>query len=102
MIHRVALLPVMAACLLSGCNITDVDDGRPESAREFPEADRPVSSLGASQFASERARDDRREAVTVMDLANIRKGMTVADIGAELVDQGLQMREAAHAAEPAG
>ena len=82
MIHRVALLPVMAACLLSGCNITDVDDGRPESAREFPEADRPVSSLGASQFASERARDDRREAVTVMDLANIRKGMTVADIGA--------------------
>ena len=82
MIHRVALLSVAAALLLSGCNITEVDDGRPETARDFPEADRHVSSLGASQFASERARDDRREAVTVMDLANIRKGMTVADIGA--------------------
>ena len=83
MIHRAFLLSALAAALvLSGCNITEVDEGRPESARDFPEPDRPVSKLGASQFASERARDDRREAVTVMDLANIRKGMTVADIGA--------------------
>ncbi len=82
MIHRASLLAAMAAALvLSGCNITDKDDGRPESARDFPEADRPVSTVSASQMP-ERTRDDRKEAVTVMDLANIGEGMTVADIGA--------------------
>lgn len=83
MIRQASLLPVLAAVLfLSGCNITDKDDGRPESSRGFPEPDRAVSTLVAGQVASERTRDDRKEAVTVMDLANIRKGMTVADIGA--------------------
>lgn len=75
-------LVAAAAMTLAGCNITDQGDDRPETARDFPRPDRPVSTISASQFASERARDDRREAVTVMDLANIREGMTVADIGA--------------------
>jgi len=58
------------------------DDGRPPSARGFPQAERPVSGLGATAFSNEEARDDRQEAETVMDLAGIRPGMTVADIGA--------------------
>ncbi|MXO66012.1 methyltransferase domain-containing protein [Altererythrobacter endophyticus] len=72
------------ACLLvlSGCNQASDDAGRPENAREFPRAFRPVSPLGATSVSNERARDDRREAQTVMDLADIRPGMTVADIGA--------------------
>lgn len=69
--------------LAGGCNlIKQEDDGRPETAREFPRAYRPVSALGGNSVSSEQARDDRREAQTVMDLANIKPGMTVADIGA--------------------
>jgi ubiquinone/menaquinone biosynthesis C-methylase UbiE len=68
------------ACSLAACHAAD--DGRGASARVFPKADRPVSSPGATTFSSEEQRDDRNEAMTVMDLAQIRPGMTVADIGA--------------------
>jgi ubiquinone/menaquinone biosynthesis C-methylase UbiE len=66
---------------LAGCKPAAHDDNRPPTAREFPRADRPVSSPESDGFSTEKARDDRREAVTVMDLANIQPGMTVADIG---------------------
>ena len=71
---------VLLALLAASCQPADSD--RPESAREFPEADRPVSDLGANEFSTETARDNRGEAETVMDLAGIKPGMTVADIGA--------------------
>ncbi|APE28853.1 hypothetical protein BMF35_a2024 [Aurantiacibacter gangjinensis] len=58
------------------------DDNRPETSRDFPRPYRPVSDLGSNQFSTEQIRDDRREAVTVMDQADITEGMTVADIGA--------------------
>jgi predicted methyltransferase len=45
-------------------------------------ADRPVSGPGGSGFTTEAERDNRKEAQTVMDLAAIQPGMTVADIGA--------------------
>jgi ubiquinone/menaquinone biosynthesis C-methylase UbiE len=73
-----ALLLLMA---VAGCAQPQNSD-RAESAREFPLPHRPVSQLGANSVSSEEARDDRREAVTVMDLAQIRPGMTVADLGA--------------------
>jgi ubiquinone/menaquinone biosynthesis C-methylase UbiE len=75
---------VFAACLsLAACKQEpSADLDRPETSREFPRAYRPVSALGSNQFSTEQARDDRNEANTVMDLANIRPGMTVADIGA--------------------
>jgi ubiquinone/menaquinone biosynthesis C-methylase UbiE len=72
---------VLAVLPLAGCKPAS-DDKRPPSAREFPKADRPVSSPEGDGFSNEQARDDRREAVTVMDLADIKPGMTVADIGA--------------------
>lgn len=59
-----------------------VDLDRPETSREFPRAYRPVSELGRNEFSTEQVRDDRNEANTVMDLARISAGMTVADIGA--------------------
>ena len=74
---------IMAALLLlAGCSASGDDSGRPESALEFPKADRPVSALGSNQFSSEIERDSVNEAQTVMDLAEIRSSMTVADIGA--------------------
>jgi ubiquinone/menaquinone biosynthesis C-methylase UbiE len=70
--------------LLAGCHQPRKDDqlDRPPSARAFPRADRPVSKAGATSFSTEVERDSVNEAKTVMDLADIEKGTTVADIGA--------------------
>ena len=75
---------MLAACAaLSACERDPPADlDRPETSREFPRAYRPVSALGANEFSTEETRDDRNEANTVMDLAHIRPGMTIADIGA--------------------
>jgi ubiquinone/menaquinone biosynthesis C-methylase UbiE len=72
----------LAAVALSGCQQQTADTDRPATAREFPRPDRPVSELGANRFSSETEREAVNEAQTVMDLAEIKSGMTVADIGA--------------------
>ena len=83
MFRRATLLLLLAACVsLGACRQEPADADRPETAREFPRAYRPVSELGQTSVSTEEARDDRNEATTVMDLAAIRPGMTVADIGA--------------------
>nr|WP_246204907.1 class I SAM-dependent methyltransferase [Altericroceibacterium indicum] len=66
----------------TACDSNKGDTDRLATARDFPRAYRPVSQGGESSFSSEETRDDRREAATVMALANIKPGMTVADIGA--------------------
>ncbi|MDZ4276039.1 MAG: class I SAM-dependent methyltransferase [Erythrobacter sp.] len=69
--------------LLSACDqMMPVVVDQPESAAQFPKPDRPVAKVISNQFSNEDARDERNEAQVVMDLANIRAGMTVADIGA--------------------
>lgn len=69
--------------LLAGCGAKQDDQsGRPATARAFPRPDRPVSQAGQTAFSTEVQRDSVNEAQTVMDLADIREGMTVADIGA--------------------
>ena len=73
---RAALLSILA---LAGCQAAEK---RSDSALQFPAAHRPVSKLGGNSVSTEEARDDRNEANTVMDLAKIRPGTTVADIGA--------------------
>lgn len=67
--------------MVAGCDRQD-DSDRPETSRNFPRPDRPVSALGENSVSTEQSRDDRNEATTVMDLAHIVPGMTVADIGA--------------------
>jgi ubiquinone/menaquinone biosynthesis C-methylase UbiE len=74
---------VLAVGLLAACQPAgSTDSDRPETARAFPRADRPVAGVVSNEFSNEEARDDRNEATTVMDLAGISPGMTVADIGA--------------------
>lgn len=73
---------LLCFALLAGCKAERDDSGRPETAREFPQPFRPVSTSGNNQFSTEVQRDSVNEAQTVMDLANIEPGMTVADIGA--------------------
>jgi len=74
----------LALLALAGCKpaAPDPDAGRPAGARGFPRADRPISVSGATQFASEVQRDQVGEARSVMALAGIAPGSTVADIGA--------------------
>ncbi|MDG6078263.1 class I SAM-dependent methyltransferase [Erythrobacter litoralis] len=70
---------VLSFALLASCNAAGSDGS---SAANFPPPDRPVSGLGSNQFSTEDQRDSRGEAQTVMELAKIEPGMTVADIGA--------------------
>lgn len=72
----------LALVLLSACGTQPAQTDRPESARAFPRADRPVSAVGSNEFSTEDQRDDLGEAAVVMDLAAIKAGTTVADIGA--------------------
>jgi len=79
-----ALTCAAAALLLGGC------DGGPvlaphkqaEQKYGFPAADRPVATIVSSRWSNEESRDRLNEADAVMDRAGIKKGMTVADIGA--------------------
>ncbi|RXZ66020.1 class I SAM-dependent methyltransferase [Pelagerythrobacter rhizovicinus] len=78
-----ALLPLLGAALALGLAACEpVEGDRPDTARDFPRPDRPVSDLGANQFSTEDARDSVGEARKVMDFAEIELGMSVADIGA--------------------
>jgi ubiquinone/menaquinone biosynthesis C-methylase UbiE len=77
---RLRGLFLVALVLLAGCKPA-AEEQRPPDARDFPRAYRPVSARSGDGFSNEQARDDRREAATVMDLAMIQPGMTVADIG---------------------
>ena len=73
----------LAGAALTGCGSDQPhDEDRPASSRAFPRADRPVSAVGSNSFSTEVQRDKVNEARTVMDLARIEAGTTVADIGA--------------------
>jgi ubiquinone/menaquinone biosynthesis C-methylase UbiE len=80
--RRLLFLSLLALGVVACEQKAPVDLDRPETSREFPRAYRPVSQLAGNAFSTEEARDDRNEANTVMDLAQIHAGMTVADIGA--------------------
>ncbi len=56
--------------------------GSDEQKNGFPEPQRPVAPIESSRYLNEDARDSVGEAERVMDLAEIRAGMFVADIGA--------------------
>jgi ubiquinone/menaquinone biosynthesis C-methylase UbiE len=72
---------VLAAC--SGAPVTsNQQQSTPASNNGFPAADRPVASILSPRWSTEEARDRLNEAAQVMDLAGIKQGMTVADIGA--------------------
>lgn len=79
---RILAFAALPLALLAACQPAPDDADRPEAARDFPRAVRPVSTITSNSFSTEEARDDRREAEQVMALAGIAPGMSVADIGA--------------------
>lgn len=74
-------LAALATFAMTACEQAPKDN-RPETSQVFPKADRPVSKIVSTQFSNEAERDNRDEANTVMSLAEVKPGMSVADIGA--------------------
>ncbi|WP_295633762.1 class I SAM-dependent methyltransferase [Novosphingobium sp.] len=81
-LRNLALIGAFCLTALGGCKQAPGDTDRPTSAREYPRAARPVSNVVSAQFSTEAERDNHKEAQTVMDLAAIGPGSSVADIGA--------------------
>lgn len=83
MTRLVRLLPLL---LLFACDARSAGAGHvvheSAPATAFPKPHRPVADIVSDQFSNEDARDEAGEAEKVMDLLDIRPGMTVADIGA--------------------
>lgn len=79
--HAKVAVAILALFGVAACQ-PKVEDKRAETARAFPLADRPVSKVISSQFSTEADRDRQGEANMVMDLAGVKPGMSVADIGA--------------------
>ena len=77
------MLGFMFLAMLAACDGSQpLIQQRVKGPGPFPAADRPVATIVSSRWSTEEARDRLREAETVMDRADIRRGMTVADIGA--------------------
>jgi len=68
--------------LLAACDGSKPLIKREQKEPAFPAADRPVASIVSARWSNEEARDRLNEAGEVMNKGEIRKGMTVADIGA--------------------
>jgi len=78
-----AALALSLTIPLGSCKrLPDEDASRPETARAYPPASRPVAALAGNQWSTETARDKRGEAEEIMKAAGLKPGMTVADIGA--------------------
>ena len=65
--------------LLAGCAKAPDE---PRTADGFPQAARPVAKVVSGSWSNEPDRDRKSEAESVMRAAGVKKGMTVADIGA--------------------
>ena len=67
------------ALLLAGCAKAPDE---PRTANGFPQAARPVAKVVSGSWSNEPDRDRKGEAEAVMRAAGVKRGMTVADIGA--------------------
>lgn len=76
--RRRPVLLLSMALATAGCDLVQ----RPESAEDFPQANRPVAPTVSSRWSDEDVRDRLGESEDVMNRSDIRQGMTVADIGA--------------------
>ena len=73
-VAALALILLLAACSKA--------PDEPRTANGFPQAARPVAKVVSGSWSNEPDRDRAGEAEAVMHAAGVKKGMTVADIGA--------------------
>jgi predicted methyltransferase len=62
--------------------LTSACEAQQPAASVFPEPQRPVAPIVSSRYSDEDARDSVGEFETVMQLAGVAPGMSVADVGA--------------------
>ena len=79
-----AIAAALTLSMLAGCDRLPFATGgnRPDTAADFPSANRPVAPVNSPRWTDEDTRDRLGEADDVMTRAGITPGMTVADIGA--------------------
>jgi predicted methyltransferase len=75
MSSKVTALALVAALLIASCRASEQQD-------RFPAAHRPVSPVISDTFSTEDARDRMGEFERVIQLAGVKPGMWVADVGA--------------------
>ncbi len=75
------LFPLLALALLGPLTLAGCSNDEPAGS-VFPAPQRPVSPIVSSRYMDEDSRDSVNEFETVVGLAEIGQGMTVADIGA--------------------
>jgi predicted methyltransferase len=75
MSSKVTALALVAALLIASCRASEKQD-------RFPAAHRPVSPVISDTFSTEDARDRMGEFERVIQLAGVKPGMWVADVGA--------------------
>ncbi|HEX2803552.1 MAG TPA: methyltransferase domain-containing protein [Sphingomicrobium sp.] len=73
--RRRAAPALLALLLVASCR------SQPEEDR-FPKPNRPVAAIVGNSFSTENARDRMGEATKVIELAGVKPGMWVADVGA--------------------
>ena len=73
--NKSAWVAALLAAALAGCRAQ-------QSEPQFPRANRDVAPIVGDTFSTEDARDRLGEAEEVMELAGVKPGMSVADVGA--------------------
>ena len=84
---RLGMMPValsawLALALVAGCQRGGDEAQRSAQARGFPRPERPAALVADADPATESLRARFNEAGSLLDFADVRDGLTVADIGA--------------------
>ena len=79
---RIAIVPALALALIAHASAQDLAGAPGAPANRFPKPERPVADIVSPIWHDEKERDAAGEIQQVVELLGIRRGMTVADIGA--------------------
>ena len=79
---RIAIVPALALALIAHASAQDFAGAPGAPANRFPKPERPVADIVSPIWHDEKERDAAGEIHQVVELLGIRRGMTVADIGA--------------------
>ena len=79
---RIAIVPALAFALIAHASAQDFVAAPGTPANRFPKPERPVADIVSPIWHDEKERDAAGEIQQVVELLGIRRGITVADIGA--------------------
>lgn len=79
---RIAIVPTLAFALIAHASAQDFVAAPGTPANRFPKPERPVADIVSPIWHDEQERDAAGEIQQVVELLGIRRGMTLADVGA--------------------